>query len=55
MCLFYVNYRKYGINIMSYGYYIYLNAVFTHNNKSYIVCTSTLEKKLSRNMRLLCD
>ena len=55
MCLLYVNYPKYGIDIMSYGYYIYLNPVFTNNNKSYVVCTSTHEKKLRRNMRLLRD
>ena len=44
MCLLYVNYPKYDTDIMPYGYYIYLNAVFTHNNKSYLVCTSTHKK-----------
>ena len=50
---FYVFYLKHNMDIMSYGNCVYLNMIFTHNNKSYLINKSTCRKQLNRDVRLL--
>ena len=50
---FYVFYLKHNMDIMSYGNCVYLNMIFTHNNKSYLINKSTCRKQLTRDVRLL--
>lgn len=52
---FYVFHLKHNMDIMSYGNCVYLNMIFTQNNKSYLINKSTCRKQLNRDVRLLCN
>ena len=52
-----VSYPKYGIDIARYyGYdYIYISAIFTHSDISYLINKNTHRKQLNRDVRGLCN
>ena len=51
----YIDYPKCGIDITSYDDHAFLGATFRHNNRVFLISTSTYEKDFVQYIRLMGD
>ena len=50
-----ISYPKHNIDVFPFKYNFYVNIIFTHDDKSYLVTKIVYEKNLVQDFRLLCD